>query len=110
MTWATIIASIIQIFGPFLSDLVKKLIDKWFNKASTKLGATDPTTLAPDDAINMVFGEVEENLPRVAPARRLLLKIMKRVSLKHSAAIVSGQPVSLDAADVDELNLVGKIK
>lgn len=110
MTWTTIITAIIQIFGPFLSELVKNLIDKWFNKASTKLAATDPTTLTPDDAVNTVFSEVEANLPRVAPARRLLLKIMRRVSLKHSAAIVNGQPVTLDASDVDELNLVGKIK
>lgn len=109
MTWVTIVAAIIQIFGPFLTDLIKKLMDKWFNKAQVNLASVDPATLAPEEAVGRLFSEVEAGLPRVAPARRLMLKIMKRISLKHSASIVKGESVSLDAGDVDELNLLGKI-
>lgn len=109
MSWITIVAAIIQIFGPYLSDLFKKLMDKWFNKAQTNLAGIDPSTLPPEEAVGKLFDEVENNLPRVAVARRLMLKIMKRISLKHAAKITTGEVVALDAQDMDELNLLNKM-
>ena len=110
MTWITIFSAIMAVLGPFLADLLKKLMDKWFNKAQTNLAATDPNTLAPEEAVGQLFGEMEANLPRLAPARRLALKVMKRIAIKHAATIVKGEPVTLDAVDMEELNVVGKIK
>ncbi len=105
MTWATIITTIMSVFGPFLADLLKKLLDKWLNKTPP---TGDPSTMAPEAAVGAVFDSAEANLPRVAPARKLLLRMVKRISLKHSAAIVKGEAVTLDQADIDELNLANK--
>lgn len=46
MGWAAAIAALLEIFGPFLKDLLQKLLDRWLNKAAALL--PEPGTFGSD--------------------------------------------------------------
>ena len=84
MPWGPIILLVIQIFGPVLADLFKKLIERWFNKAAKGL----PAPSKPAD-IGRLFDKAIAQAPkrlRGAP-RRALLRLLKGIAMRRADAI-----------------------
>lgn len=46
MGWGAAIIALLEIFGPFLKDLLQKLLDRWLNKAAALL--PEPGTFGSD--------------------------------------------------------------
>lgn len=108
MTWSVIISILLQIFGPFLVEALKKLFEKWFKKAEKNLTDVDPTNLPPEAAIGKLFDELLTVVPRRQIARRLMVKAMKRAAVYRAGEIMKGdidQIPSFDQDELDELEL-----
>lgn len=89
MSWFSILQMVLTIFGPSLSDFVKRLIDKWFARAEVKLKtAGDPGDMPPNEAIDLFFKEMKAALPKIAPARQLLVALMHRMTLARATEIM----------------------
>jgi len=76
MGWAAAIAALLQIFGPFLKDLLEKLLDRWLNKAAALL--PEPGTFESDaDRDVALIEKALDVLPWIAPLkRRILLRML----------------------------------
>jgi hypothetical protein len=108
MTWAVIFGLIMQIIGPWLIGLIKKLFDKWFAKAESQLSGIDPTVLPPHIAVGKLFEELETVLPKTAPIRKLLLRVVKRISVARADQILTGdikKVTPLTSDEIEELKL-----
>lgn len=84
MTWSILISMIVQFIGPYIAKLLIKLFEKWFKKTEPLLKDVDPNNLPPHVAVKHLFEEMEKGLPRIAPARKLLLRIMKRITASRA--------------------------
>lgn len=93
MPWSAIILAIIQIFGPYIMEWLKKWLESKLNKASTN--ATD---------IANMFDIAIKDLPRVAVMRRLFLRSVKTICLNHETDILSGTPVNLSQEEISLLS------
>lgn len=71
MTWATIIAELLKVFGPLLSDLLKKLFENLFTKVAKGLALTGD---ARADSV-LLLNSAREQL-RGKPLRRLIAEKM----------------------------------
>lgn len=106
MTWLILFQFIMAIFGPYLADLLKKLLERLFKQ--TKFSGS-PDGMEPEKAIAKLFDKMEANLPRVAPARRLLIGIMKRQALSRAKEIMTGTKIKLSKSEIKELQLVSQV-
>lgn len=81
MAWPAIIAAIWGIFGPFVTDLIKKLLDSLFNKATQHL--PDAATFAtPEAAQSALIDKSLAMLPFWAWGRKALVRRMKAHAAK----------------------------
>lgn len=76
MSWAAIFAMFWEVFGPLVSELVKKLIDNLLNRAAAQL---PPATAYVDQvaAQSALLDKAIELLPWYAFPRRSLLRRMR---------------------------------
>lgn len=108
MSWSIIFEVLLKVFGPILGVIVKKLLDKLFSKAKKNL-ANEPVPDNSEEAIKKAFSAAESNLPKIAPARRLLLRRLRAISLKHSDKVVRGEHFELSSDDQEEIKLAGLV-
>lgn len=94
MSWATIIAQIIAVLGPVLSDLLKRWLDSKLKAAAKGLG--DPAQ-----------GDVEDSrfLLTMALSNTPRRQVMRRAFLRHAIESVPGSLSAgkLNSADRKEL-------
>jgi hypothetical protein len=96
MSWAIIIQGLMSLFGPLLSDVLKKWLDSLFR--STAANLPDPVDAGD---LTKLFDEAIARTGR--PLRRMLLRRMRASAVKNAAAVMSGNADNIsveDAADV----------
>lgn len=99
MGWAAIITLIIELVGPYLMEWLKQLLERWLSRAAADLPA--PATGA--DVVGL-FDAAIDRLPRLAFARRALLRAVKRVAEPRAESMAHGVSVSpLSPAEVADL-------
>lgn len=76
MGWSAIIIMLIELFGPLLIEWLKKWLEDRLNKAAASLPAAESYG-SPELARAALFDEAIAALPRLAFARRALLRRMK---------------------------------
>ena len=82
MSWAAVIAALLQVLGPVIADFLKQLLDKWLSRAAETL----PAPAGPAD-VGRLFDAAIERTPRFAFARRSLLRAAKRVAESRAAEV-----------------------
>lgn len=96
MGWASIIAALIQLFGPALVEWLQKWLDGILKRAAESL--PDVTTYAAEPlAREALFDRAIALTPRFAFARRTLLRRLK------TSAILHGYPEAVGHLTPDEL-------
>lgn len=90
---AAIITMLLEMFGPLLSELLKKILENLFNKAAKNVKATGDKAKDADALIT----EAIRLTPRVRVVRRGLLRNMR----DHAPAMLKGGKLS--AADKAEI-------
>lgn len=90
MSWAAIIAAILQIFGPLISEWLKKWLESRLVKASKTVGAGADGV---DDAarIGALMDAALADTPRVAFARRALIR---RIRAYATVVIPNPRPLA----------------
>jgi hypothetical protein len=80
MAWAGIIAALIELFGPLLTDWLKSCTEERLEDAAADLPAT--TSYANEgEAVGALFDAAIADLPRLAFVRRAALRRMKAASI-----------------------------
>ena len=102
MSWAAVIAALLQVLGPVIADFLKQLLDKWLSRAAESLPAPEGP-----GHVGRLFDAAIERTPRFAFARRNLLRVARRVAESRAGAIFAaagGAPLApLTAAEAAEL-------
>ena len=79
MGWGAAIITLLQIFGPFVADLLKQLLDRWLNKAAALL--PEPGTFGSDAERDVALLEKTlEIMPRWMVLRRRAVERMLPVA------------------------------
>lgn len=100
MTWATIIAMILEIVGPYLMGWLKTWLESHLHKVAARLpvpatfGTVSPTAAENNAAIGLLLDHAETALPLFAFLRRLLIHHVQ--SLAEAKA--SGSKAKFDRA------------
>jgi len=78
--WVTIIAGLIEVFGPVLADWLKAFLAHLFTRAAAELPAPETFGGADnaDKAHSALCSKALDLLPRRAVGRRLLVRAMRR--------------------------------
>ena len=83
--WVTIIAGLIEVFGPVLADWLKAFLAHLFTRAAAELPAPE-TFGGADKAHSALCGKALDLLPRRAVLRRLLVREIRRAGPTPAAA------------------------
>lgn len=106
MGWASIVAALLAIFGPLISDWLKECTEEKLSDAADNL--PEPSTFGSEgEATAALFDEAIARLPRLAFVRRAALRRMK------AASIVDGKlrTAPLTAEEIAEArDLVGGVR
>jgi hypothetical protein len=86
MGWAAIITALVQLFGPILAEWLKKWLDSLLNSAAARVAAPETFT-TPAAATAAMFDEAVSGLPRLAFARRSLLRRLKAAAMPRAGAV-----------------------
>ncbi len=98
MTWAALIAALIEVFGPILVEWLKRWLEDRLKTAATHL--PEPTSFAHHSAPPAaLFDKAISLLPPLAFARRTLLRRLRASAVKRADALMSGQAVAVLTAD-----------
>lgn len=84
MGWAAIIAAIMQVFGPLLAEWLQKWLDSLLNKSAARLPTLSSFNTA-EAAKGALLDEAISSLPRLAFARRAMLRRMKSMSVNSAS-------------------------
>lgn len=95
MTWSILFGLILQFIGPYIAKILVKLLEKWFKKTERQITDIDPNALPPQAAVEKLFEEMETVLPKFAPARKLMLRIIKRVIVPRAKEFFEKKDVAL---------------
>lgn len=76
MGWAALISSLLEIFGPVLAEWLKRWLDSLLQNSAARLPAAESFGSA-KAARTALFDEAISSTPRLAFARRGLLRRMK---------------------------------
>jgi hypothetical protein len=88
MTWAVIIAAILEVVGPYIAKAIQALIAKWLHKGSN--GLQEPTSFGrPADALAALFDRAIASTPTRAFATRVVLRAARRFACKRAVAIAN---------------------
>lgn len=98
MGWAAVIAMIIELVGPYLMEWLKQLLERWLSRAAADL----PAPATGGDVVGL-FDAAIDRLPRLAFARRALLRAVKRVAEPRAAALLAGTVGGLTISEMDDL-------
>lgn len=101
MTWATTIAALLSTFGPMLSEWLKKWLEDRL-KASAALIPAPAAVGNARSGMHVLFDATIAATPRVAFARRALLRRLKAVAVDRADELARGS-VTLAPADVEEI-------
>lgn len=75
-----VILILVQLFGPLFVEFIRKLLEKWFNKAAKRLPPGDRFGEATDrDAQLALLGETLKILPAAALLRKRIVRLMMKV-------------------------------
>lgn len=76
MGWSLLIAELLKLFGPALTEFVKRLVEALLNRAAARM---KPLTEfgSPEAGRQALFNEAINGLPRFAFGRRSLLRRMR---------------------------------
>lgn len=79
---------LLQLFGPLLVELLKKLLDKWFSKAAARIQARTgvASTFETKDSQLELIDETLEIMPRWMVARRAMLHNMREAIVAEQAS------------------------
>lgn len=91
---------LLQLFGPLLVELLRKLFDKWFSKAaeSEGVGALSETK----ESQLALIDETLKIMPRWRPVRRALLRNMREaIEAEHASPELIADTVGWLGAAVD---------
>lgn len=102
MTWTAIITAMLGTFGPLLVEWLKAWLEDKL-KAAAKLIPTPSTVGNPVAGMNLLFDTAIGALPRVAFARRALLRRFKASAVEHAPEFAKGLTVSLSHAEIEDL-------
>lgn len=102
MTWASIIAALLQTFGPLLTEWLKRWLEDRLKGASAALAK--PATYGPEPALAALFDAAIAAVPRGAFARRALLRRLRAVAVARAEAIVRNDaPVALTQTEIEDV-------
>ena len=106
MGWATIIATILELLGPILQDLLKSCMEDQLNDAAGELPAAE--TYGSDGlAAEALFNQAIANLPFWARFRKRALRRAKAVAVQGNAL----RTTPLTEAEIREgYSLVGSVR
>lgn len=102
MTWVAIIGALLSVFGPLLTDLLKKWLNRSLEDASKSLGVSAATYSSPEAARNALFDRAVK-LTRNPFKKRLLRRMQLHAA---DARIGTTEPRPLSSAaqlDIAEL-------
>lgn len=100
MGWAALITMLIQVFGPILIEWLKKWLESRLSAAAEKLPAF-ATYGSEHEARDAMFNQAIADLPRLAFARRAMLRRMKAAAA--TAGVTSTDPGRVSSDDLVEL-------
>lgn len=106
MTWAVIIGLILQILGPILQDILKKLLERWLSRAAESV----PLPTGEEDLsgrLDDLFNAAIRAQPYFRFGRRALLRTAKRIALARAdaiGAVASGNNAPLPVLTADEVD------
>jgi hypothetical protein len=100
MSWAAIIASLLEVLGPLLVEWVKQ----WLHaKLADAARESDPAANLPAEVqVGAVFDEAIAQTPRYARIRRALLRRLKAIAVQKAAGVMSST-VTLSQSEIDEV-------
>lgn len=101
MSWAAIIAAILQVLGPILVEWLRKWLDTRLARAAEKLG--DTVYASEHEARDAMFDQAIADLPHHAHRRRRLLKRMKDAAAAAGVTSAGGILAEADAIELSEL-------
>lgn len=102
MGWAAAIAALLEIFGPFLKELLQKLLDRWLNKAAALL--PEPNTFGSDGERDVAL--LEKTL-EIMPWWMVLRRRAVRQMLPVAKSRVLDLETASDLAEVAAAGLGG---
>jgi dihydrodipicolinate synthase/N-acetylneuraminate lyase len=101
MGWSVLIAALVEVLGPLVADWLKSCGEDRAKRAAERLPAFE-SFASEDAARDALFDEVIADLPRLAFARRGLLRRLKATAAK-AGVTSAGAARPLDPEDAADL-------
>lgn len=104
MTWAAIIAALIDVLGPLLIEWLKQWLSAKLNAAAAGIDLGRQA----DAAVGELFDEAIRQTPRFALPRRLLLRRLRAVAVAKAPAVMAAT-FTLSPSEAAEIREVAEL-
>ncbi len=103
MNWQSLISAFFAAIGPILSEWLKKWLEGKLSVAGAAFTSAPAAYADPSRAYAALFDSAISDTPRLAFARRSLLRRLKAVAVARAGDFASQPVVALTQTEVDDI-------